>query len=139
MTNSISLSGGIPGSSSGNTSGYSRTTGTSSIDLCRGQPRGSPKKPGEILLKTCKKTQNANPTSGLTQNIQRDPRRGGPAPHRSGPAKRPLERGPPRSRAQTPSMRSISLEGSRHPGAGSASLEGPRLPRARSASLEGPS
>ncbi|PUZ66906.1 hypothetical protein GQ55_3G385100 [Panicum hallii var. hallii] len=33
MTNSISLSGGIPGSSSGNTSGYSFTTGTSSKGL----------------------------------------------------------------------------------------------------------
>ncbi|PUZ50953.1 hypothetical protein GQ55_6G119000 [Panicum hallii var. hallii] len=33
MTNSISLSGGIPGSSSGKTSGYSFTTGTSSKDL----------------------------------------------------------------------------------------------------------
>jgi hypothetical protein len=28
-----------------------------------------PKKPGGILLQTCKKTQNANPTTGLTQNI----------------------------------------------------------------------
>lgn len=33
MTNSISQSGGISGSSSGNTSGYSLTTGTSSRDL----------------------------------------------------------------------------------------------------------
>ncbi|PUZ75295.1 hypothetical protein GQ55_1G148000 [Panicum hallii var. hallii] len=33
MTNSISLSGGIPGSSSGKTSGYSFTTGTSSKGL----------------------------------------------------------------------------------------------------------
>ena len=33
MTNSISLSGGIPGSSSEKTSGYSFTTGTSSKDL----------------------------------------------------------------------------------------------------------
>src|SRR6185295_14129469 len=33
MTNSMSQSGGIPGSSSGKTSGYSFTTGTSSKDL----------------------------------------------------------------------------------------------------------
>jgi hypothetical protein len=33
MMNSISLSGGIPGSSSGNTSGYCCTTGTSSMVL----------------------------------------------------------------------------------------------------------
>jgi chromosome segregation ATPase len=28
--------------------------------LCRGQPRGSPKKPGRILLKTCKKRKTQN-------------------------------------------------------------------------------
>jgi hypothetical protein len=27
---------------------------------CQGQPRGSPKKPGGVLLKTCKKAQNTN-------------------------------------------------------------------------------
>jgi hypothetical protein len=58
-----------------------------------------PKKPGGILLKTCKKTKH---TSSLTQNIctQHSPRRGGPC----GPPERP-NKAPPRAG-------SVSLEGS---------------------------
>jgi hypothetical protein len=37
--------------------------------MCRGQSRGSPKKPGGIPSSNLQKTQNAKPTSGLTQNI----------------------------------------------------------------------
>jgi hypothetical protein len=45
IANSISLSGGIPRSTSGKTSGYSHTTGTSSmvLDGLRGELAGPPK------------------------------------------------------------------------------------------------
>jgi hypothetical protein len=73
--------------------------------FCRGQPRGSPKNRGGILLKTSKKrkTQNAKHTSNLTQNVhaQHSTCRGGP----HGPPEWP-NKAPPRAR-------SVSLEGSR--------------------------
>jgi hypothetical protein len=80
---------------------------------CRGQPRGSPKKPGESCLKLAKNTKHKY-SSNITRNIrtQHSPRRDGP-------------RGPPERRNKPP------------PRARSASLEGSRPPRARSASLEG--
>jgi hypothetical protein len=83
-----------------------------------------PKKPGGILLKTCKKTKH---TSSLTQNIctQHSPRRDGPR----FPPERP-NKAPPRAG-------SASLEGSRPLRVRSASLVGSRPPRASSASLEG--
>jgi hypothetical protein len=75
---------------------------------CRGQPRGSPKTTGGILLKTCKKPKQD--TSHLSTHPRDGPHRGGPR----GPSEWP-SRGLPR--------------------AGSALLEGPHLPRAGSASL----
>jgi hypothetical protein len=87
-----------------------------------------------------------------------------PAAHPSGPTRRPLEQGPPRSRAHAPSRgfrlargltppraRSASLEGSRPlervpprskahtPSSGLRLARGPPPPRAGSASLGGPS
>jgi hypothetical protein len=59
-----------------------------------------PKKPGGILLKTCK---NAKRNTNLGHNAKYTHNTihaaVAPAAHRSGPAKRPHERGPPRSRA----------------------------------------
>jgi hypothetical protein len=66
---------------------------------CRGHPRGSPKERGESCLKPTKNTKHKQ-TSNITQNVrtQHSPRRDGPAAHQSGPTRRPLEQGPPRSR-----------------------------------------
>jgi hypothetical protein len=77
---------------------------------CRGQPRGSPKKPEESCLKPAKNTKHS---SSITQNIrtQHNPRRGPPVrPNKAPPqarsasleGPRPLERVPPRSRAHAP-------------------------------------
>jgi hypothetical protein len=81
----------------------------------RGQPRGSPKEPGESCLKPAKNTKRKH-ISNLTQNVctQHSPRRDG----LRGPPERP-NKTPPRAR-------SASLEGSRPPRAESASLEGSR-------------
>jgi hypothetical protein len=67
---------------------------------CRGQPRGSPKKPGESCLKPAKNTKHKH-SSNITQNIrtQHSPRPDGPR----GPPERP-NKAPPRAR-------SASLEG----------------------------
>jgi hypothetical protein len=96
------------------------------VFMCRGLPRGSPKKQGESCLKPAKNTKRKH-TSNPTQNVctQHSPRRDGPR----GPPERP-NKTPPRAR-------SASLEGSRPPRAKSASLEGSRPARAKSASLEG--
>jgi hypothetical protein len=63
-----------------------------------------PKKPGAILLKTCKNAKrktNLGPNARCTHNAIHAAV--APAAHRSGPAKRPLERGPTRSRAHATS------------------------------------
>jgi hypothetical protein len=81
---------------------------------CRGQPRGSPKKPGKSCLKPANnKTKH---TSNLSTYTRHGPRCGGPrgppewpnqAPPRARSASlegsRPLEQGPPRSRTHAPS------------------------------------
>jgi hypothetical protein len=59
-----------------------------------------PLKNGGILLKTCKNAKrkpNLGPNTKYTHNTIHAAV--APAAHRSDPAKRPLERGPPRSRA----------------------------------------
>jgi hypothetical protein len=90
---------------------------------CRGQPRGSPKTTGKILLKACKKPKRN--TSHLNTHTGRGPHCGGLRDPPEWPTQRPPRAG------------SASLEGSHFPRAGSASLEGSRPPRAGSASLEG--
>jgi hypothetical protein len=86
------------------------------MKYCRGQPRGSPKKPGESCLKPAK---NAKPKPNLGPNAKHTLNAihavAGPAAHRSGLAKRPLERGLPRSRAHAPSSRVRLARGSPPP------------------------
>jgi hypothetical protein len=96
-----------------------------------------PKKSGGILLKICKKRKTQNPTPGLTQSTHNTIHTAAaPAAHQSGPAKRPLERGPPRSRGHAPLERGPPRSRGHAPVRGSASLEGSRplergLPRSR--------
>jgi hypothetical protein len=93
---------------------------------CRGQPRRSPKNRGACLK--LQKTQNAKPTSGLTQNIH---------------TTRSMPRWPPRpTEAAQQSAHSSEVRLARGPTPPSSrytSLEDPRLPRMGSASLEVPS
>jgi hypothetical protein len=63
---------------------------------CRGQPWGSPKTTGEILLKTCKKPKQN--TSHLSAHTGMARTAVVPATRRSGPLKGPLEQVRPRSR-----------------------------------------
>jgi hypothetical protein len=95
------------------------------LGLCRGQPRGSPKKPGESCLKPAKKTKHKH-SPNITQNIrtQHSSRRDGPR----GPPERP-NKAPPR-------VRSASLEGS-PPSSGVRLARGLTSPRAGPASLKG--
>jgi hypothetical protein len=67
--------------------------------VCRGQPRGSPKTTRRILLKTYKKPKLN--TCHLSTHAGHDPHCGVPTAHQSGPLKGPLERVPPRSRVHT--------------------------------------
>jgi hypothetical protein len=94
--------------------------------ICRGQPRGSLKKPGESCLKAAKNAKHKH-TSNTTQNIrtQHSPRCDGPR----GPPEWP-NKAPPRAR-------SASLEGSRPPSGEVYLARGLTPPTSRSASLEG--
>jgi hypothetical protein len=65
-----------------------------------GDSHKGPLKTGGILLKTCKKRKH---TSNLTRNTHGTAHAAvAPVAHQSGPARRSLEQGPPRSRARAP-------------------------------------
>jgi hypothetical protein len=101
---------------------------------CRGQPRGSPKKPGESCLKPTKMQNTNTPrTQHKTYAHSTAHAAMAPAAHQSGPTRHPLERGLPRSRAHPPPPRAGPPR-SRVP----ASLEGApprsRLPHERTCS-----
>jgi hypothetical protein len=110
---------------------------------CRGQPWGSPKKPGESSLKPAKnKTKR---TSYLNTHTRHGPHCGGPRgppewpnqrPPRAGSASlegpHPLERVPPRSRARVPSGGLRLARGSPPPSSGFPSRS--RLPHTRTCS-----
>jgi hypothetical protein len=110
---------------------------------CRGQPKGSPKKPGESYLKPAKnKTKH---TSYLNTHTRHGPRCGGPRgppewpsqrPPRAGSASlegsHPLERVPPRSRVRAPSSGLRLARGSPPPSSGFPPRS--RLPHKRSCS-----